>query len=590
MFKIIHRYMAWLPATLAVLFLFGQTVCDLYLPTITANLVNNGILQHDFPYIIEIGCRMLIVAGMGLIAATINVFLASRQSMRIGAMLRSKLYAKVLNFAGQEMNHFGTSTLITRTTNDVVQVQTVMFQVLRQMLRSPMILVTACVLAYLKAPRLTVIYLITLPILAALCLLVLHYATPLFHSIQGKTDHINQIFREGLTGVRVIRAFDQEDHEQERFDNVNRDYTQTGVKAYSLVACLFPAMTLVLSLTDVGIIMYGGQMIAVKTLNVGDLIAFITYTTQILTSFMRLSRMFVSLPRASASAKRINEILETPDSVKYEPATEEPTIDHTKQAGEITATKTTPAIEFRHVSFRYPGAERMALDDISFKVPRNSTIAVIGGTGAGKSTLIDLLAHLYEPVAGQVLVQGRPVNTILANQLHHYLTVAQQKTVLFTGTVRSNLQKANPQATEADMWHALDIAQASDFVNDAGGLDAKVQQGGHNFSGGQRQRLAIARTLVADADIYVFDDTFSALDFQTDANLRQALAQDPQMKGKVICIVAQRVATVLNADQIIVLDNGKLVGSGTHEELARSNRTYQQIVASQLKQGGEQHA
>lgn len=588
--------MAWLPATLAVLFLFGQTVCDLYLPTITANLVNKGILQHDFPYIIEIGCRMLIVAGMGLIAATINVFLASRQSMRIGAMLRSKLYAKVLNFAGQEMNHFGTSTLITRTTNDVVQVQTVMFQVLRQMLRSPMILVTACVLAYLKAPRLTVIYLITLPILAALCLLVLHYATPLFHSIQGKTDHINQIFREGLTGVRVIRAFDQEDHEQERFDNVNRDYTQTGVKAYSLVACLFPAMTLVLSLTDVGIIMYGGQMIAVKTLNVGDLIAFITYTTQILTSFMRLSRMFVSLPRASASAKRINEILETPNSVKYEPATEEsstvtqeqPATSHKQQTA--TTTASTPAIEFRHVSFRYPGAERMALDDISFKVPRNSTIAVIGGTGAGKSTLIDLLAHLYEPVAGQVLVQGRPVNTIPANQLHHYLTVAQQKTVLFTGTVRSNLQKANPQATEDDMWHALDIAQASDFVKDAGGLDAKVQQGGHNFSGGQRQRLAIARTLVADADIYVFDDTFSALDFQTDANLRQALAQDPQMKGKVICIVAQRVATVLNADQIIVLDNGKLVGSGTHEELARNNRTYQQIMASQLKQGGEQHA
>ena len=588
--------MAWLPATLAVLFLFGQTVCDLYLPTITANLVNKGILQHDFPYIIEIGCRMLIVAGMGLIAATINVFLASRQSMRIGAMLRSKLYAKVLNFAGQEMNHFGTSTLITRTTNDVVQVQTVMFQVLRQMLRSPMILVTACVLAYLKAPRLTVIYLITLPILAALCLLVLHYATPLFHSIQGKTDHINQIFREGLTGVRVIRAFDQEDHEQERFDNVNRDYTQTGVKAYSVVACLCPAMTLVLSLTDVGIIMYGGQMIAVKTLNVGDLIAFITYTTQILTSFMRLSRMFVSLPRASASAKRINEILETPNSVKYEPATEEsstvtqeqPATAHKQQTA--TTTASTPAIEFRHVSFRYPGAERMALDDISFKVPRNSTIAVIGGTGAGKSTLIDLLAHLYEPVAGQVLVQGRPVNTIPANQLHHYLTVAQQKTVLFTGTVRSNLQKANPQATEDDMWHALDIAQASDFVKNAGGLDAKVQQGGHNFSGGQRQRLAIARTLVADADIYVFDDTFSALDFQTDANLRQALAQDPQMKGKVICIVAQRVATVLNADQIIVLDNGKLVGSGTHEELARNNRTYQQIMASQLKQGGEQHA
>lgn len=589
MFKIIHRYMDFLPATMAVLFLFGQTVCDLYLPTITANLVNKGILQHDFPYIIAIGCRMLIVAGMGLMAATVNVFLASRQSMKIGAMLRSKLYSKVLNFAGQEMNHFGTSTLITRTTNDVVQVQTVMFQVLRQMLRSPMILVTACVLAYIKAPRLTVIYLITLPILTVLCLLVLHYATPLFHSIQGKTDHINQIFREGLTGVRVIRAFNQEDHEQERFDQVNRDYTQTGVKAYSLVACLFPAMTLVLSLTDVGIIMYGGHMIAFKTLNVGDLIAFITYTTQILTSFMRLSRMFVSLPRASASAKRINEILETPHSVRYEPATTDAS-QQTTSANQEPGQSSVPAIEFRHVSFRYPGAERLAVDNVSFKVPRDSTIAVIGGTGAGKSTLIDLLAHLYEPASGQVLVQGRPVNSIPANQLHHYLTVAQQKTVLFSGTVRTNLLKANPQATTDEMWHALDIAQASDFVKNAGGLDAAVQQGGHNFSGGQRQRLAIARTLVANADIYVFDDTFSALDFQTDANLRMALATDPQMKGKVICIVAQRVATVLNADQIIVLDNGKLVGCGTHEELARTNQTYQQIMASQLKQGGGQHA
>lgn len=582
--------MAWFPATMAVLFLFGQTVCDLYLPTITASLVNKGILQQNFAYIMKIGWRMLIVAGLGLMAATVNVFLASRQSMKIGAQLRSKLYAKVLNFAGQEMTQFGTSTLITRTTNDVVQVQTVMFQVLRQMLRSPMILVSACVLAYIKAPRLTVIYLITLPILTILCLLVLHYATPLFHSIQGKTDRINQIFREGLTGVRVIRAFNQEDHEQNRFDYVNRDYTQTGVKAYSLVACLYPAMTLVLSLTDVGIIMYGGQMIAVKTLNVGDLIAFITYTTQILTSFMRLSRMFVSLPRASASAKRINDILETPSSVKYEltPPTKSAVTETTKRPN--MQLQKVPAVEFRHVSFRYPGAERLALDDISFTADRDSTIAVIGGTGAGKSTLIDLLAHLYEPAAGQILVEGRPVNSIPANQLHRYLTVAQQKTVLFSGTVRSNLQKAKPDASDDEMWHALDVAQASKFVQAAGGLDARVQQGGHNFSGGQRQRLAIARTLVADADIYVFDDTFSALDFQTDANLRLALAADPQMKGKLVVIVAQRVATVLNADQILVLDNGKLVGRGTHEELAKSNRTYQQIMASQLKQGGGSHA
>lgn len=579
MIKIIRRYFQWLPASLAVVFLFGQTICDLYLPTITANLVNEGILKQNFPYIWAVGRRMLLVAGIGLASAAVNVFLASRQSMRVGMILRNRLYAKVLNFAGQEMSRFGSATLITRTTNDTVQVQTVLFQVLRQMLRSPMILVTACVLAYLKAPRLTVIYLLTLPLLTALCLVIFHYATPLFRSIQTKTDRINLIFREGLTGVRIIRAFNQDQHEQDRFQRVNEDYTQTGIKAYSLVSVLFPAVTLVLSLTDVGIILYGSHLIAIQALSLGSLIAFITYTTQILTSFMRLSRMFVTLPRASASAKRINAVLDQPSSIKQMPLLDQPN----KQAQ-------APAAEFKNVSFAYPGADQPALQHLSFRIPAGETVAVIGETGAGKSTLISLLAHLYEPSQGEVQVGGQPVQTIPSAQLHHYLAVAQQKTILFAGTVRSNLILANHHASDDQLWHALQIAQAADFVKAAGGLDAPVQQNGHNFSGGQRQRLAIARTLTADAGLYAFDDAFSALDFETDARLRAALAHDPALAKKTVLIVAQRVATVMNADQIIVLDHGRLAGLGTPAQLAKSNPVYQQIMASQLKQGGESDA
>lgn len=575
MIRIARKNLALWATIGAVFFLLIQVSCDLYLPTVTADLVNRGIVQKDMGVIWNEGIKMLIVAAIGLVAAGLNVYFAATQSMKVGEKLRSQIYHKVLRFSNREMDEFGDSSLITRSTNDIVQIQNVMVQMLRMMLQSPVMLVAACVLAYVREPQLTKVFFISLPILAIIVMAVMYFAVPLFKSIQKKTDRINLIFREGLTGVRVIRAFRQEEREQNRFKKANEDYTQTGIKAFTIVSTLFPVVTLILGMTNVAIILLGGHLVANMSMQVGDLIAFMTYATQIMISFMMLSMIFVFVPRASASATRVNAVLDQPISIHNAPEKDQEKISINQPA----------SLEFKNVDFRFHGAERLALHDLNFKVTAGQTLAIIGGTGSGKSALVNLIPRLFDIESGEIKVDGVPVKKLSQNNLHEVISITQQQAVLFSGTIRTNLQFGYEEATDKEMWHALEIAQAADFVREEGGLDAVVEQNGSNFSGGQRQRLAIARTIIKPASIYVFDDSFSALDFETDAKLRAALAKDPQIQRAVTVIVAQRISTVVDADQIIVLDEGRVVGQGTHQELKAHNETYQQIIKSQVEKG-----
>lgn len=573
MIKLMRRNLDWWAVITATIFLGFQVVCDLSLPNLTSNLINNGVAKGNIGYIWQIGLQMLGLTLVGIFAAAGNVYFASTQAQKMGARLRGKIFKKVLSFGNYEMDKFGSSSLITRTTNDVMQIQNVTIMMLRMMIMAPLMLIGASVMAYFNEKRLTSIFLVSIPILLIAIGCAMYFAVPLFQKLQKQIDRINLIFREGLTGVRVIRAFRQDKFEQERFDRANKDYTETGIKVFSIVSLMFPIMTLVLNVTNMGIIWFGAKLIANHEMQVGNLVAFMTYASMILFSFMMLSMIFVLVPRAEAAAKRINAVLEIENSIN----------DVESEIGS-DSDKLQASLEFKNVSFRYRGAEDLALDNLSVDVKAGETLAIIGGTGSGKSTLINLIPRLYDVNSGEVLVDGNDVRKYSLHDLHDKVAFVQQKAVLFKGTIRSNLLIGNPEATEEDMWKALEIAQAKDFILDLpDGLDAVVEQGGDNFSGGQKQRLAIARAIIKPASIYVFDDSFSALDFKTDAKLRLALRQDERISKVIIVIVAQRISTVTGADHIVVLDEGKVVGQGTHKELLADNTTYQEIVESQMK-------
>ena len=573
MVKLMRRNLDWWAVITATIFLGFQVVCDLSLPNLTSNLINNGVAKGNVGYIWQIGLQMLGLTLVGIFAAAGNVYFASTQAQKMGARLRGKIFKKVLSFGNYEMDKFGSSSLITRTTNDVMQIQNVTIMMLRMMIMAPLMLIGASVMAYFNEKRLTSIFLVSIPILLIAIGCAMYFAVPLFQKLQKQIDRINLIFREGLTGVRVIRAFRQDKFEQERFDRANKDYTETGIKVFSIVSLMFPIMTLVLNVTNMGIIWFGARLIANHEMQVGNLVAFMTYASMILFSFMMLSMIFVLVPRAEAAAKRINAVLEIENSIN----------DAESEIGR-DSDKIQASLEFKNVSFRYRGAEDLALDNLSVDVKGGETLAIIGGTGSGKSTLINLIPRLYDVNSGEVLVDGNDVRKYSLHDLHDKVAFVQQKAVLFKGTIRSNLLIGNPEATEEDMWKALEIAQAKDFISDLpDGLDAVVEQGGDNFSGGQKQRLAIARAIIKPASIYVFDDSFSALDFKTDAKLRLALRQDERISKAIIVIVAQRISTVTGADHIVVLDEGKVVGQGTHKELLADNTTYQEIVESQMK-------
>lgn len=573
MVKLMRRNLDWWAVITATIFLGFQVVCDLSLPNLTSNLINNGVAKGNVGYIWQIGLQMLGLTLVGIFAAAGNVYFASTQAQKMGARLRGKIFKKVLSFGNYEMDKFGSSSLITRTTNDVMQIQNVTIMMLRMMIMAPLMLIGASVMAYFNEKRLTSIFLVSIPILLIAIGCAMYFAVPLFQKLQKQIDRINLIFREGLTGVRVIRAFRQDKFEQERFDRANKDYTETGIKVFSIVSLMFPIMTLVLNVTNMGIIWFGAKLIANHEMQVGNLVAFMTYASMILFSFMMLSMIFVLIPRAEVAAKRINAVLEIENSIN----------DAESEIGR-DSDKIQASLEFKNVSFRYRGAEDLALDNLSVDVKAGETLAIIGGTGSGKSTLINLIPRLYDVNSGEVLVDGNDVRKYSLHDLHDKVAFVQQKAVLFKGTIRSNLLIGNPEATEEDMWKALEIAQAKDFISDLpDGLDAVVEQGGDNFSGGQKQRLAIARAIIKPASIYVFDDSFSALDFKTDAKLRLALRQDERISKAIIVIVAQRISTVTGADHIVVLDEGKVVGQGTHKELLADNTTYQEIVESQMK-------
>ena len=563
----------------ATIFMAIQVMTTLYLPTLTSNIVNNGVAKGNVHYIWMVGIQMMIFSLISVAAAAFNVYFSAKGSQKLGQRLRSDVYRKVINYSHDEMKQIGTSSLVTRTTNDIMQLQNVTLMFLRMMLMAPLMLIGASILAYRRSATLTTIFIVILPLIAVIMALVICFAGPLFFAMQKKTDRVNQVFREGLTGVRVIRAFRQDELEQQRFDEVNKDYTHNAIKVYNITGLMMPLMTLIMSATNVVITYWGSHLIAFQATEVGNMIAFITYAAQILMSFAMLSMVFVMVPRAQASAKRLNQVLNMTTPIT--------------DAKDPQSLDKPSALEFDDVAFKYADAQKDALEGVNFKLHAGQTVAIIGGTGSGKSTLINLIPRFYDATQGEVKVNGVDVRNTTLAAIHQAVSFVPQKANLFEGTLRENMQFGDANASDEQIWHALEIAQASDFVKELDGqLDAHVEQGGANFSGGQRQRLANARALVKQASIYVFDDSFSALDFKTDAKLRAALKADEEIQKHVVVIVGQRVSTIADADLILVLDKGKVVGQGTHQELLATNKVYQSIVNSQIRESkeGEQNA
>ena len=571
MIKLVKR-VSITSSIMAVVFMVVQVISDLYLPTLTSNIINDGVAKGDIDYIWSTGFVMLGFSLISIVAAVGNTYFATKESQKLGQRLRSEVYQKVEKSSIKTFDKYGTASLITRTTNDINQVALVTQMVLRMMINAPITLLGASFLAYQKDAELTRVFLVVIPVMIVVIGGIMFFAVPLFKSMQEKTDRLNLVFRENLTGVRVVRAFNKNQYEEKRFDDANLDFTTTAIKVNTIVSSMMPLMTLIMSGTTIAITWFGAQYISEMQLEVGNLIAFITYAMQILFSFMMLAMLFVMVPRGEASAKRINEVLEEEDYI-LDP----------KNPEKMTIKGSDAELSFKNVDYRYAGAENRTLENVNFHVTSGQTVAIIGGTGSGKTTLVNLIPRLYDIEAGEIAINGHNISDVTQKNLREVIGFVPQKAVLFTGTIRENMKYGNKEATDEEIWQALTTAQARDFVESLPeGLDSWVEQGGGNFSGGQKQRLAIARALIKKADVFVFDDSFSALDFKTDANLRKALKED-LIQG-ILVIVAQRVSTVMDADTILVLDEGKVVGQGTHQELLATNETYQEIVASQLRE------
>src|SRR5689334_4147611 len=553
---------------LVLVLVFLQSLANLYLPTLMADIVDKGIVTGDTDYIVRVGGLMLLITLGGTICAVIASFFAARSAVGFGRLVRGKLFAHVESFSLHEFDTVGTASLITRTTNDTNQVQQVLVLMLNVLVSAPLLAIGGVILAIAQDATLAWILVVAIPILVLAIYLIMSRAIPLFRIIQVKLDRLNLILDEGLTGVRVIRAFDRTAHERRRFDIANRDLTETAVTVNRTVAALFPIMMLVLNLSTIAIVWFGSVRIDRGEMQVGALIAFMQYALQILFAMLMLSLMFVFLPRAAASADRINAVLDMAPEIRD--------AERVRPAGAQRG-----YVEFDDVTFSYPGAEEPALAHISFTARPGQVTAIIGGTGAGKSSLVGLIPRFYDVASGRVLVDGVDVRELAQHDLRSRIGYVPQQAVLFSGTVAGNIRFGTESATDEQVYHAAEIAQATEFVEgmDAG-FDSAIAQGGTNVSGGQKQRLSIARALARRPEIYVFDDSFSALDYATDARLRAALKRETT--DATVFIVAQRVSTIMDADQILVLDQGRLVGSGTHRELMESSPVYREIVLSQL--------
>ena len=545
-----------------------QTVLGLYLPNLTADIINNGIAKGDVGYIWRTGGWMLALTLLSGVAAVIATYFASRTSMGVGRDLRATVFSRVMRFSAREMNSFGTASLITRNTNDVQQIQIFLQMALTLMVAAPIMMVGGVIMAIHEDATLSLLLVVAVPLMAVLVLTMLFVAVPQFKSMQVKIDRINQVLREQITGVRVIRAFVRTEDEERRFATANASLTATGLRVNRIFVLAMPALMGIMNLSSVAVLWFGGHLISSGQMPIGNLTAFLAYIMQILMSVLLAVVMVILVPRAQASADRIAAV------ERVQPATTSP--EHP-----ITPSSSKGIIEFRNVSFGYPGGEDLVLRDLSFRLQPGQTTAIIGGTGAGKTTLLNLIPRFFDPTSGAVLIDGVDVRDRALEELWAGIGLVPQQAYLFGGTVADNLRFAAEDATDADVWHALQVAQARDFVATMDGqLEAPIDQGGTNVSGGQRQRLAISRAIVKRPLIYLFDDCFSALDATTDARLRAQLSAET--RNATVVIVAQRVSTILNADRIIVLDDGAVVGSGTHQQLMVSCEEYREIVVSQL--------
>jgi len=545
-----------------------QTAAALSLPTVKARIIDKGVIPGNIGYIYTWGAVMLVLALIQVTFSVGGVYFGSKVAMSFGRDLRSNLYHKVTDYSAQEVGTYGAPSLITRITNDVQQVQLLAVMACTMAVTAPITMVVGIIIALRQNVQLSFVVLVAMPVAAVLLGILVSFMVPAFRLMQDRIDQVNLVLREQITGIRVVRAFVREPQERHRFESANDDLTVVSLRAGRLMSAMFPTVNLLINVASVAVLWFGAKLVNAHHVQPGTLIAYLSYLIQILMSVVMATFMVSMIPRASVSADRIQEVLDTDVSV-VPPANP---VRELVQAG---------ALEFRNVGFHYPGAERPVLTDVSFATRPGQTTAIVGSTGAGKSTLVNLILRLFDATAGEVLVGGVNVRDLDPAILWSTIGYVPQRPYLFSGTIASNLQFGKPDATDEEMWSALEIAQAKDFVSAMpGGLYARIEQGGTNVSGGQRQRLSIARALVRRPDIYVFDDSFSALDLATDARLRGALV--PFTRDSAVVIVAQRVSTIIGADNILVLEDGVVVGAGTHDELLGTCETYREIVESQI--------
>nr|WP_203602849.1 ABC transporter ATP-binding protein [Streptomyces coelicoflavus] len=556
------------PIALLVTLQFLQTCASLYLPTLNADIIDEGVVKGDSGYILSYGALMIGISLAQVVCNMGAVFYGARTAAALGRDVRGAVFDRVQSFSAREVGHFGAPSLITRTTNDVQQVQMLALMTFTLMVSAPIMCVGGIVMALGLDVPLSGVLLGVVPVLAICVTLIVRKLRPLFRKMQVRLDTVNRVLREQITGNRVIRAFVRDEYEQQRFRKANTELTEVSLGTGNLLALMFPVVMTVVNLSSIAVVWFGAHRIDSGGMQIGDLTAFLAYLMQIVMSVMMATFMFMMIPRAEVCAERIQEVLDTESSV-------------VPPVAPVTELRRHGHLEIREAGFRYPGAEEPVLRNIGLVARPGETTAVIGSTGSGKSTLLGLVPRLFDATEGEVLVNGVDVRTVDPKTLAKVVSLVPQKPYLFAGTVATNLRYGNPEATDEELWHALAVAQAKGFVSDLeGGLDAPIAQGGTNVSGGQRQRLAIARTLVQRPEIYLFDDSFSALDYATDAALRAELARETA--EATVVIVAQRVATIRDADRIVVLDEGRVVGVGRHHELMADNETYREIVLSQL--------
>ena len=555
---------------LGILFTFGQAMCNLYLPNLMSDIVNNGIVGQDLNEVYRYGMYMLLVTLGFMLCAIISVFIASRVSSGFGAKLRKSIYSKVQSYSLHEYKKMSTSSLITRTTNDVMQVQQLTLMSMRMMINAPIMCIGGIIMAVSKNLKLSLLFVVVIPILFVIILMLAKKILPLFTALQTKTDRLNQVIREKLNGVRVIRAFGTGEYERKRYDMANKDIYDVSLKAGYKMAILMPLVMFVINFSSVMLVWSGSSLIDQNLIQIGDMMAFMQYAIQVLFSILAVTMLFVMIPRAIVSIKRINEVLELESSVKD--SGKDITDDDIKEKGKI---------EFIDATFQYADGDEPVLSDMNFTINKGETVAILGVTGSGKTTLLNLIMRFYDTTGGKIKIGGKDIKDIPIHVLRDMIGYVPQKAVLFSGTIKENIKYGKEDATDEEVKKAATIAQSIDFINETEGkFDAKVAQGGTNFSGGQKQRLSIARAIVKKPDIYLFDDSFSALDFQTDQKLREALNKN--VKGATVIIVAQRVSTVLNADKILFLENGKIIAQGTHKELFENCKSYRDVVLSQI--------